>query len=273
MRLVVDVRERALVDGLSFSMRVPEELDVRALDVGDAMLVADGDDEVPVVILERKTLSDLCASIKDGRYREQKARLMDEVTRRGPSCSAAYVLERFTSFGEGMDAAARKCGLSGDALRTVLLDLQFRQGIRVFCTASVEDTAELLHGAWKRHARLFPPASQDAPTPCRSPCSSSPSSLMYTKRNKNITPSTCFRMQLSQIPGVSDRIATSISERWPSWTALFRDVTELRQRQEEKNTEAADAAVVAMFAGVPTVGKKLAGRIHTFLFPAGKVSV
>lgn len=257
MRLVVDVRERALVDGLSFLMRVPEELDVRALDVGDALLeVSESGAEAPVVFVERKTLADLCASVKDGRYREQKARMKNEVARHEDrSCTAVYVLEGFTSFGAGMDDAARRCGLSGDALRTILLDLQFRQDIRVFCTASVEDTAELLYGMWKRRARLFPRKDIDAaetPSPSPSP------SLMYAKRNKNITPATCFRMQLAQIPGVSDRIATAITEKWPTWTALFREVAEVRQDRQQ---------VVDLFAGVPTVGKKLAERMHAFLFP------
>lgn len=251
MRLVVDVRERALVESLSFLMRVPEELDVRALDVGDAQLVADtathtAEEQEVVVIVERKTLPDLCASIKDGRYREQKARLRDEVARRRP-CVAAYVLECFSSFGKGMDDAARRCGMSGDALRTVLLDLQFRQDIRVLCTASVEDTAELLYGMWKRRARLFPPPLEEGerhPHP--------PASLLYAKRNKNVTPATCFRMQLAQIPGVSERIATSLSEKWPTWTALISDET---------------TRSVETIAAVPKVGKKLAERIHAFLFP------
>lgn len=50
---------------------------MQPLPLADAVIRADGatEDDTPLVMIERKTVRDLIASIKDGRYKEQSARL------------------------------------------------------------------------------------------------------------------------------------------------------------------------------------------------------
>ena len=43
------------------------------LDIGDIILYKN---KTPILFIERKTLADLYSSVKDGRWREQKARLL-----------------------------------------------------------------------------------------------------------------------------------------------------------------------------------------------------
>ena len=47
----------------------------KQLDIGDAIIVDENDNHV--LIFERKTISDLLSSIKDGRYLEQSFRLQN----------------------------------------------------------------------------------------------------------------------------------------------------------------------------------------------------
>ncbi len=68
----IDNREQAFAtfmtnDGYAF--------DLEPLDVGDIQFV-DKVSKIPFIIIERKTYADLEASIKDGRYKEQKERML-----------------------------------------------------------------------------------------------------------------------------------------------------------------------------------------------------
>ena len=66
MKLCIDVRETALAALLPDAVLKP-------LVLGD--ITIENEDGKELVIIERKTVADLAASIKDGRYREQSARL------------------------------------------------------------------------------------------------------------------------------------------------------------------------------------------------------
>ena len=68
LELFIDNRETKLISLLDGII----EFQVMQLDIGDIQIV---NDKQIVIVLERKTLSDLAQSIKDGRYKEQKARL------------------------------------------------------------------------------------------------------------------------------------------------------------------------------------------------------
>ena len=67
-RFIVDDRERDLLRAFS---DLGVETTTRRLPLGDVLLPRSG------AVVERKTLEDLAASIKDGRWREQRTRLLE----------------------------------------------------------------------------------------------------------------------------------------------------------------------------------------------------
>ena len=69
MEIIIDVRERAVLE----KMIEFRELNIKSesLNLGDIMIKYNG---IPKVLIERKTLTDLISSIKDGRYVEQSLR-------------------------------------------------------------------------------------------------------------------------------------------------------------------------------------------------------
>ena len=71
MKIVIDSRERELWQRSTNSAATYCEQTV--LHLGDIQF--QNEDSESIVIIERKTLEDLSASIKDGRYREQSQRL------------------------------------------------------------------------------------------------------------------------------------------------------------------------------------------------------
>ena len=79
LKLTIDIRERDLM--VCCRMMIDKHalkdaviLEGSALPIGD-IIISDDDAKVDKIIIERKTLNDLSASIKDGRYAEQSFRL------------------------------------------------------------------------------------------------------------------------------------------------------------------------------------------------------
>ena len=79
--LSIDKRERKLINYFSQYKFVS----TITLDLGD--LIIFDKEKKPLLIIERKTIADLYASIVDGRYREQKARLIKS------GCRFCYLIE------------------------------------------------------------------------------------------------------------------------------------------------------------------------------------
>jgi ERCC4-type nuclease len=86
------------------------------------------------IMIERKSVADFEASILDGRYREQRSRLMTYATER--KAHVAYIIE-----GELDRIGPRR--LTKQALLKHMTRLALRYHIAVFQTASVKETAEL----------------------------------------------------------------------------------------------------------------------------------
>jgi ERCC4-type nuclease len=85
MSVILDTREHELVN------RMPD-LPTKTLPVGDIWIGLSGEDILPGgIVLERKTVADMEASMSDGRYREQRTRLQAFAQEKG--CHIAYLFE------------------------------------------------------------------------------------------------------------------------------------------------------------------------------------
>jgi crossover junction endonuclease MUS81 len=73
MKIEIDIRENALISEIESDPSFQYPIVKRQLDIGDLILYDDADNVK--MVIERKTLSDLMSSIKDGRYAEQSLRL------------------------------------------------------------------------------------------------------------------------------------------------------------------------------------------------------
>ena len=77
INLIIDTREQKIKNLFDTKKikSVPDiNYSIEALDLGD-FIFKDEDNNV-ILIIERKSISDLNSSIKDGRHKEQKARLL-----------------------------------------------------------------------------------------------------------------------------------------------------------------------------------------------------
>ncbi len=136
MKIIIDERETALYEKcysliLSQTKATCIELIKEVLPIGDIILKTDDDKDI--MIIERKTFSDLFASIKDGRYEEQSYRLLNASG--FPPHSVIYLLEGLTS---QIDSNQKKL------LYSTMTSLQYFKGFSIQRTYNISDTAEWL---------------------------------------------------------------------------------------------------------------------------------
>jgi ERCC4-type nuclease len=136
MKVIIDVRETALYNkswlvnqGLKNSF---VEIESKSLPLGDALL--ESDEGRPIWIVERKSLMDLLASIKDGRYEEQSYRLKN--VEEYPRHNVIYIIEGMYS---QLSSLQQK-----RVILSTMASLHYFKGFSVFRTCNIQETAELL---------------------------------------------------------------------------------------------------------------------------------
>lgn len=144
--LILDTREHDLASHLT-AIKVP--FTIQQLDVGDILIQDAG--ATPLLVIERKSHADFAASNADGRYREQRARLMAV---HGSGVAVLYMLEGvWTETETRMFANGRT---SESVLKRLSTRLLLRYGMPVLMSASLQETA--------RWCRILLTQLQDDPT-------------------------------------------------------------------------------------------------------------
>jgi ERCC4-type nuclease len=215
VRVTLDLRERALID-LMRGLAPPVAFEIRNLEVGDALVEAGGN----TLVLERKTIADLAASIKDGRYAEQKQRLR-ALTSGRCDCRVLVVLETPLSYDDERRPTA---GVRNSALVSAALGTELRDGIAVLRTDSLKETAHLIRALARRMGkdpgRFFRDDTAATDDDDYRP------NVTKTCRRDNLDPATAFRMQLCTVPLISLKTADAIIDAMAlgSAAALLREL-------------------------------------------------
>ena len=230
MKVIIDAREHALWDECNrINYRSGHTTCVSlasgGLPLGDILF--ESDDGHPVLLIERKSMSDLLASIRDGRYKEQGCRL--SCVREYPQHNVVYLIEGT------MDSVSRT--MSSDDRRLVLAAMastHYFKGFSVVRTMSLAETAEYI--VWtadkidrKLSEGILPfvyrwasvkdgeISGEDAPSLVEK-CSThesadagfSYSSVVKPIKKDNITPENIGHLSLCAVPGISSTIAVAI---------------------------------------------------------------
>lgn len=210
--LVIDCRESALVASLRALQQQTASsvisLQVRALDVGDALLEwrRREDVVVPVLLVERKTIPDLLSSFVDGRYAEQSLRLAHHGA--VPPHNVVYLLEGSLSSARPADREKCLCALTS---------CLFFKGFSPMRTESVEDTARFLLSAAGKIARDLAAGKRPRYTSVpldeeekdvggggtAAAAASYASVVVSSVKKKNMTAANIGAILLAQLPGFS----------------------------------------------------------------------
>lgn len=246
MRIVVDVRERDLFNRIYESLlHLPEDklkrIDIFSenLPIGDILI--QNNDQQTLLIIERKTYTDLLASIKDGRYEEQSHRLLN--TSNLPPHSIVYLLEGM--FSNIREPSQKKM------IYSAMTSCSYFKGFSLMKTSSMHETGEWIVALTEKIDRelergRMPHYRIEALTNTltaegaavegdegqgQAGGSSNPNPANYCNfvkkvKKDNVTPENIGEIVLSQIPGISNVTAISIMKKFSTFPQLMAALTE-----------------------------------------------
>ena len=230
--LILDNREHGLIRTLVGGAN--ENIIVKQLDVGDAHIL--GTDDKIIVIAERKSVADLESSLSDGRYREQRTRIL--ATCAETQAKPLYIIEGPLDRLNGRKTIAE--------LWKVLNRLAMRYGISIIQTDDTAQTAEYLKTL---HEQIL------ADPKCFDSSTIATSYNAYVKTSKKETrqdPGNFFRAVIMQCPGVSAAVADVIVNHYSGGieSLMVASMDEIAGLQK---------------AGGRKIGKAVSERLHGLL--------
>jgi len=162
---------------------------------GDVQILMD---DKPIFIFERKSIDDLIASIKDGRYKNQKMVLFQ----------SGYVASQIYYIIEGNICWNKESAqVKGAVINTLL-----RDKIGIFYTKNVGDTVNFLLEMIQRVSK--------EPKKYVDEKSSERKIITMSQCDKN-TPEICFINMLCQIPSINEKTAKGIAIRYKTMRQLI----------------------------------------------------
>ena len=217
MKLIIDNREK-LKDLFSKNINI----EYKNLDIGDYLIEKDQDNSI---IVERKTIEDYAASIRDGRNREQKKRIKSIY----PNNRILYIVEG------DLNKNNKSYKFNKVAPYTIIssiVNTMLRDNIFVMHTSNKEETIFFLEKLYKKldkQGLSFIDKKSDYTT-----------DIVQTidkKKNKNIDKETCNLMMLCNIPKVSIKTAERILLNYGDIATLIQDLKNTNAENRIENLQ------------------------------------
>jgi ERCC4-type nuclease len=227
MRVIFDERERDLYQSCEYiveSNQTYVKISKEVLSLGDVYVKTDEDKDI--LIIERKTIPDLLASIKDGRYCEQSYRLTHSSG--FPPHSILYIIEGSIS--------QLRTTLERKIVYSALASLNYFKGFSVIRTGSISETAEyiiwmcekieknILKGELPYYLQPARTISVQQNVLRESATEQSPANyctVVKKVKKDNITPENIGEIILCQIPGISSTTAIAIMKKFGTFPNLM----------------------------------------------------
>jgi ERCC4-type nuclease len=225
MHLLIDLREpKALVQNIIVLNEAANNKVIiiqKNLDIGDYVFY-DEINEQPLLIIERKSLSDLESSIKDGRYKEQSFRLNEAPTH---NHNIIYLLE-------GAIINYKEVSFRS-TLYSTLFSLNYYKGFSVINTLNQIETASMLVAFASKITRENKPGFYNVSASANSTTQNSDEAYIETiktSKKAHINRENIFQLMLMQIPGISSVSALALSNE-------FKNMETLLQSLKDENTK------------------------------------
>ena len=222
MQLLIDLREpKTLVQNiivLNEAAKTKVTIIQKNLDIGDYVFY-DEVNEQPLLIIERKSLSDLESSIKDGRYKEQSFRLNEAPIH---NHNIIYLLE-------GAIINYKEANFRS-TLYSTLFSLNYYKGFSVINTLNQVETGTMLMAFASKINRENKPAFYDikattiATTTTTQNSEESYINTLKTSKKAHINRENIFQLMLMQIPGISSVSALALANEFKNMENLLKSL-------------------------------------------------
>jgi len=266
MIIKVDNRENKLITILNAKL---EELElkqitiiVEALPIGDIIICDDNCTEK--IIIERKSLNDLAASLRDGRYSEQSFRLENNEIH---NHNIVYLME-----GDIHRYSNKYSKISKKTLQVTMFCINYFKGFSIMKTRDVLETAEYILIITDKLRRekvrknYFKNRIQEDNTIFNNEklnlniAQESPkrySEVISKVKKKNIRPDNIGEIILSQIPGISSKTSVAIMQHFAS---LYELLTKI-----QKDGNCLNEITIKSKNGKRKLSKSVISSIKTYL--------
>jgi ERCC4-type nuclease len=273
MKVIIDEREHELyekcysivnTEGNATSIQLSKQV----LAIGDILIKTDEDKDV--LLIERKSFSDLLSSIKDGRYEEQSYRLTH---------SSGFPMHNIIYLLEGMFSQLKSL-TEKKIVYSSISSLTYFKGFSVMRTANIRETAELVIWIsckidrdlskgkipyYSREPRRLEAVvnsevtinNEENPELIVQQEPSNYCTVVKKVKKDNITPANIGEIILCQIPGISSTTAIAIMKQFQSFPHFIEEVN--------KNPELLDSIKIEGNGKIRKINKNCIESIKQFL--------
>lgn len=243
--LKIDNREKDLIQLLE---EHHIEIIKENLDIGDIQIIEheiDTDQRHLLVLIERKSYLDLSNSIKDGRYKEQKNRILNSIPE---NVRKMYILE-----GNVKEFKLKRSVLDGTILNTLL-----RDNLHIHYTKSIQHTMDFILLSLKNIDKF----KENIKTNCNTNTTST--SLIHVVKKKNMNSETCFLNMICGIPGISNKTGGIVVEKYGSIGNMLNYFNDTLDKDKHKII--AELENIKVGINLRKLGNKHASKIYEFIY-------
>lgn len=247
--MIIDNREKDLIKLLN---EKKIEIECQNLELGDIVFTNNESGNKELIMIERKTVDDLMASIKDGRHREQKIRLLKK---QKDGVHIYYLIEGSLLYHK-----------KKETLYSSILNTMMRDNIKIIFSRNIEETITYLIKMSEKldfcKISKKPQLSDNKSsndTVSNENVSNQYLDTIKSCKKENLTKEICYQAMLKQIPGVSTGCAESISKIYPSFNDLLNKYKELENEDEKKHL------LSQIMIKKRKIGNKLSEKIYEYL--------
>jgi ERCC4-type nuclease len=272
MKIIIDEREHALYKEcqafLSNGQFTSIILDRQVLALGDVLLRTNDDKDI--LLIERKSFSDLLSSIKDGRYEEQSYRLLN---------SGEFLPHSIFYLIEGIFSQLRAPN-DKKIIMSAMTSLQYFKGFSLYRTSSVYESAEwvvsMANKIERELAKGKQPYFQTAPylrnnnavvienemttTTSNNVTGADYCAVVKKVKKDNITPENIGEIILCQIPGISSVTAITIMKNFNGFPHFMDEL--------QKNPACIENITIETNGKIRKINKSSISNIRQFLLSA-----
>ena len=217
LEVLIDNRETELIK----FFKGYKYITIKKLDLGDIIFKWNND---VLCIIERKSITDYAHSVKDGRFREQKMRLMSNY----PKNKIIYLIEGCLDLPLAYEI---ENALPVATLYSSIYNMILRDNLQVYKTTGLDETKRFIKNLIckidKQKMSFMEGYKQEDYHDANM--------KMKLGKKKDLNKEDCFMYQLCQVKGVSQAIAKAITTKFKSWKLLYLELEKYDSNDRSEN--------------------------------------
>ena len=257
LKIEIDYRETGLLDYFKDHPKseIKKIVESKNLKIGDINIYFK--DEL-ILLIERKTMCDLASSIRDGRHREQKHRIIQSGLGKE---NIIFLIE-----GEITDMSYGK--INRDILQGSIINTMFRDGFKVYRTSDINESCyfiervllKILKEKEKNITNLLDTENNNLNN-----IKKDYTETVKLKKKENLTPLVFNKLIFLQIPGVSMMFVDSIFKKYKSVIDLLEEYQKIENKKDRENL-LSNLELKTQSGKNRKLGKVISKRIYDYLF-------